>query len=80
MEELLYGNKTINHSITTPTPKTIKRSIKLVVKIDQFFKELKFNLEPRENFLFYKIWPFQIFPIKSTYTIKLTLVSLMGHT
>jgi hypothetical protein len=51
-----------------------KRSIKSVAKIDQLFKELKFNQEPREA-IFYPekliLFP-QIFPIKSTYTRKLS--------
>jgi hypothetical protein len=53
---------------------TSKRSIKSLAKIGQLFKELKFNQEPREAiFCSEKLIFFpQIFPIKSTYTRKLS--------
>jgi hypothetical protein len=41
MEDLLQGNKTINNSITTPTPRDKQRKYKFTTKNYQFFEELK---------------------------------------
>jgi hypothetical protein len=74
MEDLLQGNKTINHSITTTTPGDEQKKYKITRKnwLILWKVEVQSRTKRGNIFILQKIIFFLIFFTKSTYTRKLS--------
>jgi hypothetical protein len=74
MEELLQGNKNINHPITTPIPGDEQKKYKITSKDQSIHWRVEVQLRTKRDniFLFCKKKIKKIFLTKSTYTRKLS--------